>query len=38
MSWTDALLVIAVGFAAGFINVVAGGGSLSLVKTVKNTP
>ena len=28
MSWTDALLVVAAGFAAGFINVVAGGGSL----------
>ena len=28
MPWTDALIVIAAGFAAGFINVVAGGGSL----------
>jgi hypothetical protein len=28
MEWTDALIVIAAGFGAGFINTVAGGGSL----------
>ena len=28
MHWTDALIVIAAGFGAGFINTVAGGGSL----------